>query len=523
MVAVNSEIAKKWWVKPALRFVEAFHLEPSHPMAIKSIIARVKQGKKCVIFPEGRLTVTGGLMKVYEGPGLICDKAGAKLIPIRIDGAMHTVFSRMRHKVKLKWFPKITITILPECNFKPDNELGSRQKRQQVGMLLYQLMTQMMFEASDFDKKTVLQALFDAKKTHGKHKKICEDILLREQSYQQLLNRSLILGIQLKKMCAKNQIAAIYLPSSNASFITFLALISQSRKALMLDTAKKSSALLPGLKRSEAKVIISSKAFIAQTKLSAEITAFEQEGYKIYFLEDLNPSIWHKLRGYSASYLGLGCNIYGCVDDSALLFISDANSQIRLHALSHKNIISNCYQIMAKLDFTKQDILFNPLSLASCNSFIMGCMLPLLAGIKVFFYPNQKHIRIISEFVYDTNSSILLGNETLLKGLSEVAHPYDFYSLRHVFVLGDEASQKTKRAWSDLFGLRLFQTYDKGCTLIAMNSPMQYKRNSLGYLLPAVKVDGDGCLLNFKGPNLCSDKGVVVDNVNLSNTGCLMT
>ena len=84
---------------------------------MRALVAAVKHGKKVVIFPEGRLTVTGTLMKVYEGPGSIAHLSGAKVLPVRIDGAQYSPFSKMRGKLRLRWFPKITLTFLPPVKF----------------------------------------------------------------------------------------------------------------------------------------------------------------------------------------------------------------------------------------------------------------------------------------------------------------------------------------------------------------------------------------------------------------------
>ena len=64
--AIDVFAARKWWIKLFLCVVDAHPINPSNPMALKSIIDVVRQDKRCVIFPEGRLTVTGALMKIYK-------------------------------------------------------------------------------------------------------------------------------------------------------------------------------------------------------------------------------------------------------------------------------------------------------------------------------------------------------------------------------------------------------------------------------------------------------------------------
>ena len=93
--AVNTYMAKKWWIKPFLSLVETFPIDPTNPMSTKSLIKAVKENKKLVIFPEGRVTVTGSLMKIYEGPGLIADQADAQILPIR--APLPNAYQRLAH------------------------------------------------------------------------------------------------------------------------------------------------------------------------------------------------------------------------------------------------------------------------------------------------------------------------------------------------------------------------------------------------------------------------------------------
>lgn len=84
--AVDTRVAQRWWVRPFLRLANALPIDPTRPMATRSLIKVVRSGEPMVIFPEGRLTVTGSLMKIYDGAAMVADKTGAMIVPIRIDG-----------------------------------------------------------------------------------------------------------------------------------------------------------------------------------------------------------------------------------------------------------------------------------------------------------------------------------------------------------------------------------------------------------------------------------------------------
>ena len=84
--AIDVAMSKHWWIQPILKFVRTMALDPLKPFSLRTIINAVRDGNMLVIFPEGRITVTGSLMKVYDGAGLIADKSEAMVVPVRIDG-----------------------------------------------------------------------------------------------------------------------------------------------------------------------------------------------------------------------------------------------------------------------------------------------------------------------------------------------------------------------------------------------------------------------------------------------------
>src|SRR5947207_14527174 len=140
--AIDVGIAKLWWVRPFVKLTNAMQLDPLKPMAVRSLIEAVKAGNPLIIFPERRITVTGSLMKVYDGAALVADKTNAEIVPVRIEGLEQTPFSRLkRAQVRRRWFPKVTVTILEPVRLTVDPELKGRKRRRAAGRALYGIMS----------------------------------------------------------------------------------------------------------------------------------------------------------------------------------------------------------------------------------------------------------------------------------------------------------------------------------------------------------------------------------------------
>ncbi|HPG88523.1 MAG TPA: 1-acyl-sn-glycerol-3-phosphate acyltransferase, partial [Hyphomicrobium sp.] len=135
--AIDTGMANTWWVKPFLKLAKAYPIDPTKPLGTRNLIQTVKDGTSLVIFPEGRLTVTGGLMKVYDGTAMIADKADAKIIPVRIDGLERSRFGYLSSaQTKKAWFPKTTVTIQPPVHLSVDPALRGKARRQSAGAAL---------------------------------------------------------------------------------------------------------------------------------------------------------------------------------------------------------------------------------------------------------------------------------------------------------------------------------------------------------------------------------------------------
>ena len=91
-VAIDPGAAGKLWMKMMMLFADVIAIDSTRAYAAKALIKAIHAGKRCVIFPQG----LGGeeeSLRVFDGPAMVLQKAGATVIPIRIDGPQYSVYS----------------------------------------------------------------------------------------------------------------------------------------------------------------------------------------------------------------------------------------------------------------------------------------------------------------------------------------------------------------------------------------------------------------------------------------------
>jgi acyl-[acyl-carrier-protein]-phospholipid O-acyltransferase/long-chain-fatty-acid--[acyl-carrier-protein] ligase len=514
--AINTQMAKRWWVKPAFSLFDLCPIDPGNPLALRGLVDMLKKGRRVVIFPEGRITVTGGLMKIYEGPAAVAQMARGHLVPVRIDGAHLTPFSRLAGKLPVVWFPKITITFLPPVDCKAPPELRGAALREYQAEHLYDVMTDSQFKTAPINE-TLWQSLLDARNLFGGHTKVLEDIQRTPITYDRLIMGSFILGRKIAAITPGEKTVGVLLPNATATAVTIFAVQATGRVPAMLNFSTGAVNMAAACMAAEVRTILTSRKFIEAGEMEADLKLLS-ERCKIVYLEDLRGGVgsFDKLRGLlQKSVAPRALKNMGASQDpnspAVILFTSGSEGVPKGVVLSHRNINANRLQAAARIAFTPADLVFNALPVFHAFGLTGGLMLPLLSGIYTFMYPSPLHYKIVPELCYDTGATVIFGTDTFLAGYAKNAHPYDFYNMRLVVAGAERLKPETRDIWMNRFGLRILEGY--GATecspVVAVNTPMHYRAGSVGRLIDGMDykleevpgIEGGG-RLHVKGPNV---------------------
>jgi len=508
--AVHTHIARLRWVKPFMKWVTAYPLNPLEPLALKTLCACVEQGEPVVIFPEGRLSMTGGLMKIYDGAGFIAQKTGAKIITVHIDGAHLSLFTRLGSKYRKRWFPHITLTISPPAT------IPEGTSRDEATPLIYNLLTESAC-AAQIPDHSIFRELVVASRRHGGNRTMwttCDD---RQMSYAQILGRSAYLGTRFNELTEVANIVGIMLPTSIEGALTFLGLQFGHRIPAWLNFTMGIAAFKSTIHTAGIRTVITSRKFVETANLEDRINALAAASVRIVYLEDLKPSFFWKLRAawiqffltryyerHEASWITRGRD-----PRAAIMFTSGSSGLPKAVVLSHHNLLANVAQLRARIDFSHTDCVFNALPLFHAFGFTGGMLLPLLSGLRAVLYPTPLHYGVIPEFIYSSNATIFFATNSFLNGYARKAHSYDFYALRYVFAGAEKLQPATQKLWNERFGIRIFEGYGttEATPALTMNTPLCNKVGTVGRFLPGISYRLEpmpgtaGGRLFFRGPN----------------------
>jgi acyl-[acyl-carrier-protein]-phospholipid O-acyltransferase/long-chain-fatty-acid--[acyl-carrier-protein] ligase len=510
---IDTVVARRWWVRPFLVGMPVIRVDSRNPFAIRTMIQDVTAGTRLVLFPEGRISVTGGLMKVYDGAGMIADRTAAKLVPVRIEGTQFTLLSYLGGKLRRGWFPRISITVSPPVALALDPALRGRPRRHAAARSLRDVMIDAGFAARPLDR-TLFGALLDAGGRHGWRAPVLRDAETAPIDYRRILLGACVLGRALAAATAPAETVGVLLPNAAGGFIAFMALQAFARVPALLNVTAGAEGMLTACRTACVRRVISSRRFAERGRLQKDIERMSQE-VTFLWLEDLVAALgWRaRLRGWVDSWLARRLpGRHGPADAAAVvMFTSGTEGVPKGVVLSHRGILANCAQAAAVVDFTSADRVFNAMPMFHAFGLTVGTLVPLLYGVPTYLYPTPLHYRLVPEQIYATDATIVFGADTFLTGWAHYADPYDFRSVRYIFAGAERLKPATSELYAEHFGVRVFEGYGATETgpVLSINTPTRNVPGSVGRFMPGIawkieRVAGleEGGRLWVRGPNV---------------------
>lgn len=512
----SNETAQTSWVHRKMMINRrTFPIDVSSPYAVKHMATFLEKGGRLVLFPEGRLSHTGSLMKLFDGTGFLIFKTRAKVITAHLRGALRVPFSP--HPGWKRLFTPVSVHFSDVLTPPHPGDVSTTRAR---AILTTWLRDQLIRQQFDVEMHFGPANLLDAVLEIGVRRPSFE--VLRDAMRQSLTYRRLLVGTELfaqewtERLRSDAPRVGVLLPNVVATPVVLTSLWAAGRVPALLNFSTGSAVMRTCCELAGIRQIITSRAFLDRAKIDTH--TLTESGIELVYLDDVRARIPPARRlltlllSYVTRHAALRQRKTRHGDDTAvILFTSGSEGTPKGVELSHRNLLANLRQLLATLDILDTDRFFNALPLFHSFGVMAGIVAPLVRGVFCYLYPSPLHYRIVPALVYDLNCTVMFGTPTFLNGYARKAHPYDFRTVRLLVAGAEKLQDITSQTYARKFGIRILEGY--GATecspVVTLNSPLQPRVGSAGRFMPGMEwklepMDGvsEGGRLLVSGPNV---------------------
>lgn len=445
----------------ALRYIDVFLVDESSSYVVKHMVQAVRDSSSLMIFPEGRVTITGRLMKVYDGAGFVAQKTGVPVVPMALSGLESSFFSYVGNIFKKKIRSPVALSIGQPFTIGAMDDMGLRERRMECvrrveGALMEVLYEQdkMMHRKQDTVWKGFQEIVSSSPKAMCLH-----EPLGRPVTYKRINIMTRVLGRVLDRTLTSvsedypeqnidgiGSIVGVLLPNSIGSSVTYLSLMAYGRVFHPMNPSTGVSGMVSICKTLGINTVVTSKRFVDKAKMQPVIEALSQSVIVVY-LEDVKETITLSDKISSLFKRRVPGNNVKETQCCVVLATSGSEGAPKGVALSHQNIMANIRQIKSVIDFTPKDIVFNAMPTFHSFGLTGGLFLPLVNGLKSFQYPTPLHYRAIPQAIYMSNATVCFGTDTFLRKWADYAKAEEFQNVRFMVA----GAEKVKQSTHDLY------------------------------------------------------------------------
>lgn len=493
-----------------------FPVDTNSPYAAKRLAEYLNAGGRLVLFAEGRITLTGSMMKLYEGTGFLLHKTPAKVIVCYLRGAERVPF--VRHGGWTKWFPRVTAHFSPLLTAPKVEGVSNVVARRRLTAWLRDRMLEQQYRVEmEHGATHVLAAIAEtASKLPGRE--VLEDVNQQPLTFRRMMTGVDVLAGQWRELLRatpEGGRVGLLLPNVNGLPLSIFSLWLAGRVPAILNFSTGIPVMKLCLELAGIRQVITSRVFLEKAKL--DVSSLAAAGIEFIHLEDVRARV-----GGGTRLAALLKNVVACggscralrasADEPAvILFTSGSEGIPKGVELTHRNLLSNIRQIRAHLDVTDDERFFNAMPLFHSIGLTTCTLFPMVQGYYTFLYPSPLHYRVVPAVVYDRACTVLVATNTFLNGYARKAHPYDFNSVKYLVAGAEKLQEATSNTYARQFGIRLLEGY--GATecspVLSATTRLEPRFGSVGRFLPGVEwklepVEGvaEGGRLLVRGDNI---------------------
>ena len=359
---------------------------------------------------------------------------------------------------------------------------------------------------------TIPKRLLMAAVANRSRQPIIYDELGRSLTYNRLVVGCAVLSRRIEALTRKRHVGCL-LPNSVTGVVATMGCNFAHKTAVILNYTFPVPTLLRCCERAHLDVVMTSHQFLDKCGLNDLPDQLAALGIQTIFLEDIAKKIGRlaKLSGALRVKLKRLQTERSQPDDAAvILFTSGSEADPKAVVLTHRNLLTNCGQILEAFPIGKHEVMFSALPHFHAFGLTAGVLLPLLNGMKTIIglspLRHKENLHLIRKY----QATVLLSTDTFLAQMFKVAHPEDLASLRFVVAGAERLKPRTRELYESL-NITMLEGY--GATeagpVIAVNVPGATRHGSVGRILPHIEYriephEGitEGGVLHVRGGNL---------------------
>jgi acyl-[acyl-carrier-protein]-phospholipid O-acyltransferase/long-chain-fatty-acid--[acyl-carrier-protein] ligase len=491
-IVVDRTAAARRLFRPFAHNIHTIEIDSANPYALKDVARLVAEGAPLLIFPEGRRTSTGSLMKIYDGTGFVALHADAAILPLHLD-TYRTLYAR-KHPGR-RFFAPIAMTVGKTQLHLSLDHLPRSKRKQAATRAVYRMLSEVYLEAHG-GPSTLGREFIGACREH-RGRPLFDDATGVRMTYGKALAAAFTLGRLLTRGARneKNDDIAVMLPNLTVTALVFMGLQLFRKTAVFLNYSAGRAAIGDALSLADPAVVVASRVLLERMRLDEDLFGDR----RVVFVEDFKNLIrardkaWGLIRSFfSGKYAAMSPGEEGAT--AVVFFTSGSEGAPKGVCLSHENLMTNVHQALSRIGVSGEDHFFNALPLFHAFGLTVGTIIPVMIGARAFFYANPLHYRAVPEMAYEKECTVLCGTPTFLRGYGRRANPYDFSFMRHVFSGAERLSDALFDDYAKKFGIRVLEGYGvTECSpMISINSPLDHEYGTVGMALPGIECRLEG-------------------------------